>query len=73
MCHYEHKTITMCKGIMSMALITFLYFLIVLKLIVLLQIVDPFLFVPQKAENTKTVASRGYPPTYSIWVLSVKF
>lgn len=37
-----------------------MYFLIILKLIVLLEIVDAFLFVPQKAENTRTVASSGY-------------
>lgn len=49
-----------------------MYFLIILKLIVLLEIVDAFLFVPQKAENTRTVASSGYPSTYSIWVLSFK-
>lgn len=77
MCRYGHKTITMCKGIMSMALINLIHvflnssnLLIVLILLFHCRLCMHFSFVPQRAKTTRTVASRGFPLTYSIQVLS---
>lgn len=75
MWRYGCKTITMCKGQISIAWITSIpLFLNNSKAYCF--IADFYmhfpLFFSQKAENTRTVASCAYLPTYSMGVLSVK-